>query len=343
MTAGFKHAMRVKIITVAAILTVLFIAFVIKRHGQFRDPLREDQIKPSEQFVQHGEEIPEYRRGAAGAYESPSIEDLRPQSQSDEQRKIIQPERYSTIVPINGAFMEARLIHKVDPVYPEIAKSTGLWNRVTLDITIDEKGSVANVRVIDGHTVFTDAAVDAVVQWLYEPVLVDGTPIPVSFGIDVVFSENEDVYAGHKMTEDVEANHVIFASDNLSDMSVRADPFNSNGSPLMFEKRQYHPVTPDISAPVIQADKSRIRDAVQAVVPHDYRIRDLYMDPIYFLIFINENGGIDSIRQDRGKYRSQELEKELQKSIRVQSPATFNGKAIPSYIRLTIDVPDFVR
>ena len=80
-------------------------------------------------------------------------------------------------------------------------------------------------------------------------------------------------------------------------------------------------------------------------MPEDYRLHELFMRPIYVDILISENGIIDIVRYvgGSGSQKIPGLEKELTNNLRVQSPASFAGQAIPSYIRLTIDVPDFIR
>ena len=58
--------------------------------------------------------------------------------------------------------------------------------------------------------------------------------------------------------------------------------------------------------------------------------------PVIISIFINENGSVDGW-QWHGSVNIKSLEEEL-KNIRILSPAGFNGKAIPSWTMLTIDM-----
>jgi TonB family protein len=346
MNVNFKRPDRREIIIAVTMLAFLALVIVIIQRGRSRDPLRENQIALTAQSVHQGDDVFSRQDGAAAAYVSRPTEDRRPQTQSSKQRKTTPPERSSPISPINGSMMQARLIYKVDPVYPEAAKSFSLSDGVRLMVTIDEKGAVSDVRVINGNQVFAEAAIDAVGQWRYEPALINGIPSSVSFGVFISF-HNETVRFDHQLSDFVEANHVVFASDNLSDMSVRADTFKSFGNPVSYQGREYYPVTPDMTAPVIQLDKSRIRQAVQAGLPDDYRLYDLFMSPISVNILLSETGSIDIIQYPggggSGSQKIPGLEKELMDNLRVQSPAAFDGKAIPSYIKLTIDVPDFIR
>jgi TonB family protein len=85
-----------------------------------------------------------------------------------------------------------------------------------LEVTIDEKGAVTDVRVIKGHPVFADAAVDAVGQWRYEPAMADGMPVSVSFDVEIGFLRDESVRTSYRMAESVVSNQVIFANNDLS-------------------------------------------------------------------------------------------------------------------------------
>ena len=58
---------------------------------------------------------------------------------------------------------------KVTPVYPELAKKMNVSGTVKVEVTIAPNGAVKSTRVIGGHPLLVDAAVDAVKRWKYEP------------------------------------------------------------------------------------------------------------------------------------------------------------------------------
>ena len=63
---------------------------------------------------------------------------------------------------------EARkLIKKVDPVYPELARRMNLTGVVKVEVSIGADGSVTDVRPLGGNPVFVTAVEDAVKQWKY--------------------------------------------------------------------------------------------------------------------------------------------------------------------------------
>lgn len=77
---------------------------------------------------------------------------------------------------IGGEIREPALVHRVDPVYPPAATAMGLEGTVILEALVDEEGRVTDVRVLRSYGVFDKAALDAVRQWRYSPVLLNGRP-----------------------------------------------------------------------------------------------------------------------------------------------------------------------
>jgi TonB family protein len=81
-----------------------------------------------------------------------------------------------------------KLIKKVNPVYPKIAKEAGIKGRVIVEATTDVYGRVSIVKVINGHPLLNNAAITAIKQWIYEPYIVNGKPKPVKFIVYVTFN-----------------------------------------------------------------------------------------------------------------------------------------------------------
>ena len=78
-------------------------------------------------------------------------------------------------------------VKKVGPVYPEIARQSRLEGEVILEIMIDVAGRVRDAKVIRSIPLLDRAAFDALSQWTYEPVIIDGKPVPVIFTVSVNF------------------------------------------------------------------------------------------------------------------------------------------------------------
>jgi protein TonB len=89
---------------------------------------------------------------------------------------------------MTSSLQESRLIRKVDPVYPPLAVIARQSAIVILDVKVDEDGNVENVRVLQGHPLFNDAAIRAVMLWKYSPTILNGEPIPVVATVTVIFN-----------------------------------------------------------------------------------------------------------------------------------------------------------
>lgn len=67
-----------------------------------------------------------------------------------------------------------RLIHRVEPEYPQEARTKHIEGVVTLDVQVGGEGAVHNIAVVEGDPLLAEAAVAAVRQWRYQPNSVDG-------------------------------------------------------------------------------------------------------------------------------------------------------------------------
>ena len=91
--------------------------------------------------------------------------------------------------PVRVSSMErANVLHQVAPVYPPLAKSARVQGVVILEATISRTGDIADLRVISGHPLLVQAAIDAVQQWKYKPTFLSGEPVDVVTTITVNFS-----------------------------------------------------------------------------------------------------------------------------------------------------------
>jgi len=79
------------------------------------------------------------------------------------------------------------VIHKVQPVYPPLARSARIQGDVVLTALISKEGTMENLRVLAGHPMLVPAAIEAVRQWRYRPYLLNREPIEVETQITVKF------------------------------------------------------------------------------------------------------------------------------------------------------------
>ncbi len=82
----------------------------------------------------------------------------------------------------------ASILSHPAPVYPPKARATRVQGDVVLYAIIDKEGKVSQVRVLSGDDILSPAAIEAVRQWRYKPLLVDGEPKEVDTTITVTFS-----------------------------------------------------------------------------------------------------------------------------------------------------------
>jgi len=58
---------------------------------------------------------------------------------------------------------------------------------VILEATLTEDGTVDQIRMISGHSLLIEAAINCVKQWRYEPTLLNGMPVRVVLTAKVTF------------------------------------------------------------------------------------------------------------------------------------------------------------
>src|SRR5262249_40956156 len=81
----------------------------------------------------------------------------------------------------------AKLIRKVDPVFPQLAKQARVQGTVQVEAIIAVDGHMRDVRAVSGHPLLIPAAIEAVRQWIYEPTVLNGEKVEVSAPITVNF------------------------------------------------------------------------------------------------------------------------------------------------------------
>ena len=94
-------------------------------------------------------------------------------------------------VRVGGRVKEPRLISRVEPVYPALARQTHMQGSVVIDAVIDEHGDVVEMKVISGPPLLIQAALDAVRRWKYQPTYLNEEPVPVQLNVTVTFRLND--------------------------------------------------------------------------------------------------------------------------------------------------------
>jgi protein TonB len=98
------------------------------------------------------------------------------------------PPPKAAVIGVGGAVQAAKLVNRVQPIYPPLARQTRISGTVKLHALIDMDGNVLELEVVSGHPLLIQSAMDAVKQWKYQPTLVNGQPARVDTEIDVIFA-----------------------------------------------------------------------------------------------------------------------------------------------------------
>jgi protein TonB len=91
-------------------------------------------------------------------------------------------------ITVTSDVQAAKLIRKVQPVYPRLAIMARLSGTVRLTGIIGKDGLIQQLQVIDGPPLLVQAAVDAVRQWVYRPTMLNNKPVEVIAPIIVNFT-----------------------------------------------------------------------------------------------------------------------------------------------------------
>jgi protein TonB len=94
----------------------------------------------------------------------------------------------SAPIPVGGDVQMAKLVKKVIPAYPPLARTARVFGVVHLLGIIAKDGTIQNLQLISGHPLLAHAALEAVKQWVYQPTLLNGQPVEVIAPIDVNFT-----------------------------------------------------------------------------------------------------------------------------------------------------------
>ena len=80
------------------------------------------------------------------------------------------------------------LIHRVEPVYPTLAKQTHRDGRVELRAIIGTDGTIQSLQIVVSDPLFDISAREAVSQWRYRPTILNGQPVEIDTYITVIYT-----------------------------------------------------------------------------------------------------------------------------------------------------------
>ena len=92
-------------------------------------------------------------------------------------------------VRVGGNVKEPRPIKVVPPVYPPLASKARVSGTVVLEATLTAEGRVEQIKVLSGHPLLVDAAIQCLKQWEYEPTYLNGNAVPVVLTARIHFEQ----------------------------------------------------------------------------------------------------------------------------------------------------------
>jgi TonB family protein len=66
---------------------------------------------------------------------------------------------------------------RVEPVYPELARKMNITGTVKVEVVVSPNGNVKDAKVMGGHPVLANAALEAVKKWKFEPAAGESTGV----------------------------------------------------------------------------------------------------------------------------------------------------------------------
>jgi periplasmic protein TonB len=85
----------------------------------------------------------------------------------------------------------AMLIHRVEPVYPPLARQTHRSGRVELRAIISIDGTIQSLQIVASDPLFDLSAKEAVSQWRYKPTILNGLPVEIDTYITVIYTTQQ--------------------------------------------------------------------------------------------------------------------------------------------------------
>lgn len=99
-------------------------------------------------------------------------------------------EKITGRINVDADVQSRKLVNKVKPDYPELARKNEIEGVVWLEVSIDKEGKVEEVNRIEGHPTLVQAAIEAVKQWRYSPTYLGDRPVAVSTVVRLEFRLN---------------------------------------------------------------------------------------------------------------------------------------------------------
>jgi hypothetical protein len=104
----------------------------------------------------------------------------------EEARKPLEALESVRLIP--PAEAAANLLTKFTPIVPALAKAARVRDYVSFEIVVDVLGQIKSYRLIHGHPLLNQAAIDTIRPFRYKPFLVNGQPSEITTSLTIDYS-----------------------------------------------------------------------------------------------------------------------------------------------------------
>jgi len=66
---------------------------------------------------------------------------------------------------------------KIQPFYPDLARKMNITGTVKIEVTVSPNGTVKEARIVGGHPLLANSALDAAKKWRFEPAAAESTGV----------------------------------------------------------------------------------------------------------------------------------------------------------------------
>ena len=212
-----------------------------------------------------------------------------------------------------------KLRRKVDPVYPDMARRARVAQAVTLEVLVNERGQVANTKVVRGHPLLNQAVIDAVKQWRYSPTYdFNGEAVPVITTVTLDLPpvhEYAPGWVGKAAVAGLAGGVLPSSTLPLTPSARQEDPASA--------AQQREPL--QVGAGVME---SKLLKRVEPVYP-EIAVRARMEGVVRLQVLVNEQGEVASVKVIGGGYPP--LQPAAAEAVRQwrYSPTYLNGEAVP--------------
>jgi len=96
------------------------------------------------------------------------------------------------VLQVDEQTLGQHVVSQVAPIYPPIAKVARIGGNVIFDVQIGVTGKIESLKVVSGHPMLQQAAINCLKQWTFKPFEQDGAPVAAEGKISIAFDLGKD-------------------------------------------------------------------------------------------------------------------------------------------------------